>query len=144
MDFRETSYSSASNDHPGIYTGTSLNRPTGTSNLILSALPAEMSRTLKPSLKPVVLTKEQFLYQEEDWLEFIYFPETAVVSEFKIFEDGRMVEIAVIGREGAVGFSSVFSDSHFAPNCTQVSQAGTAGPRKTYLKRNDVQRCNSC
>jgi CRP-like cAMP-binding protein len=37
-----------------------------------------------------------------------------------------MVEIAVTGREGAVGLSSLFSDSHTAPNCTQVSQAGTA------------------
>jgi len=126
MDLREISQSNVSNDYSGIYTGTSLNRPTGTSNLILSDLPTEMSRILKPALKPVVLTKEQFLYQEEDKLEFIYFPETAVVSEFKILEDGRMVEIAVIGREGAVGFPSIFSDSHFAANCTQVSQAGTA------------------
>jgi len=126
MDLREVSHSSVSNDYSGIYTGTSLNRPTGTANLILSELPSEMSRILRPALKPVALTKEQFLYQEEDRLEFIYFPETAVISEFKILEDGRMVEIAVIGREGAVGFSSVFSDSHFAPNCTQVSQAGTA------------------
>jgi CRP-like cAMP-binding protein len=37
-----------------------------------------------------------------------------------------MVEIAVTGKEGAVGLPSIFSDSHFSPNCTQVSQAGTA------------------
>jgi CRP-like cAMP-binding protein len=126
MDLREVSHSSVSHDYSGIYTGTSTNRSTGTGNLILNALPAEMSRTLKPTLRPVVLTKEEFLYQEEDRLDFIYFPETAVVSEFKILEDGRMVEIAVTGREGAVGFPSIFSDSHFAANCTQVSQAGTA------------------
>ena len=41
-------------------------------------------------------------------------------------EDGRMVEIAVTGKEGAVGLSSLFSDSHVAANCTQVSQPGTA------------------
>jgi CRP-like cAMP-binding protein len=98
----------------------------GTSNLILTGLPDEMSRILAPSLKQVVLTKEQFLYQEGDRLDYIYFPDTAVISEFKILEDGRMVEIAVTGREGAVGLTSIFSDSHRAPNCTQVSQAGTA------------------
>ena len=95
-------------------------------NLILKELPAELRRTLYPSLRTVNLTKEQFLYQEGDDLEYVYFPITAVVSEFKILEDGRMVEIAVTGREGAVGLSSLFSDSHTAPNCTQVSQAGTA------------------
>jgi CRP-like cAMP-binding protein len=77
-------------------------------------------------MKSVTLAKEQFLYQEGGRLDFLYFPFTAVVSEFKILEDGRMVEIAVTGREGAIGLSSLFSDSHLAPNCTQVTQAGTA------------------
>lgn len=98
----------------------------GPSNAILDALPLEISRLLAPSLKPVIFTKEQFVYQEDDRLDFIYFPTTAVVSEFKMLEDGRMVEIAVTGREGAIGLSSMFSDSHLAPNCTQVSQAGSA------------------
>jgi len=96
------------------------------SNMILDALSPEMHRILDPLLKPVVLTKEQFIYQEDDRLDYIYFPVTAVVSEFKILEDGRMVEIAVTGKEGAVGLWSVFSDSHRAMNCTQVSQEGIA------------------
>ena len=95
-------------------------------NAILDALPMEMTRIIAPSMKPTILTKEQFIYQEDDRLDFIYFPTTAVVSEFKMLEDGRMVEIAVTGKEGAIGLSSMFSDSHRAPNCTQVSQAGMA------------------
>lgn len=145
MTFRETTQN-YSDDHSSWITGTGIStrrvitrgadRPIhrrapetaaeGTSNLILTGLPDDVSRILAPSLKQVVLTKEQFLYQEDDRLDFVYFPDTAVVSEFKILEDGRMVEIAVTGREGAVGLSSIFSDSHRAPNCTQVSQAGTA------------------
>lgn len=95
-------------------------------NSILQALPADLSKFLAPSLKPVVLRKEEFIYQEDDRLDFIYFPVTAVVSEFKMLEDGRMVEIAVTGNEGAIGLSSMFSNSHTAQNYTQVSQAGTA------------------
>ncbi len=126
MDFREVSQSIGSNDYSESYSGITSERTSMTGNSILNAMPLEMSRLLKPSLKPVLLTKEQFLYQEEDRLDYIYFPETAVVSEFKILEDGRMVEISVTGKEGAVGISSMFSDSHFMANCTQVSQAGTA------------------
>jgi len=96
------------------------------SNLILKSLPADTYALLEPYMKSVNVTKEQFLYQEGGRLDFLYFPVTAVVSEFKILEDGRMVEIAVTGREGAIGLSSMFSDSHMAPNCTQVTQAGTA------------------
>ena len=98
----------------------------GPENMILTSLPGDMRSALAPSLRPVILTKEQFLYQEDDRLDFVYFPDSAVVSEFKILEDGRMVEIAVTGKEGAIGLSSVYSESHLAPNFTQVSQAGTA------------------
>lgn len=97
------------------------------SNLILDSLPVEISKLISASLRPVMLRKEQFVYQEGDRLDFVYFPITAVVSEFKMLEDGRMVEIAVTGNDGAIGLSSIYSDSHVAPNCTQVSQAGTAG-----------------
>jgi len=95
-------------------------------NNILNSLSPEVRRVIEPALKPVMLTKEQFLFQEGDHLDFLYFPISAVVSEFKILEDGRMVEIAVTGREGAIGLSSLLSESHVAPNCTQVSQAGSA------------------
>lgn len=97
-----------------------------TENEILHALPADMQLLLAPTFKTVNLKKEEFLYQEDDRLDFIYFPITAVVSEFKMLEDGRMVEIAVTGKEGAIGLPSIFSDSHVAANFTQVSQAGTA------------------
>lgn len=95
-------------------------------NDILKAMPSDLTRLLTPALKRVTLSKEQFIYQEEDRLDFVYFPETAVVSEFKILEDGRMVEIAVTGREGAIGLSALFAELSVAPNFTQVTQAGTA------------------
>lgn len=125
MDFRETSYSGVEQDYEDVYAGHS-HATANATNSILNSLPSSVYALLKPSLKPVFLGRDQYLYQEEDALDYIYFPETAVVSELKILEDGRTVEIAVIGKEGAVGLASLFSDSHFAPNCNQVSQAGTA------------------
>lgn len=125
MDFRDTQYS-VDNDYSIDHIYTSASEPVVAGNELLNALPTEMRRALLPSFKPVALKKEQFLYQEEDRLDYLYFPITAVISEFKMLEDGRMVEIAVIGKEGAVGLSSIFSDSHYASNCMQVSQAGTA------------------
>ena len=115
------------------------------SNLIITSLPNELRRSIEPLLKPVVLTKEQFIYQEDDHLDYIYFPETAVISEFKILEDGRTVEIAVTGKDGAVGLSALYSDSQRVPNCTQVSQAGTAqridaGEFNRLLKQSDKLR----
>src|SRR5688572_10316733 len=69
-------------------------------NEILRELPPDMYRLLEPMFRQVQLKKEQFIYQEDDRLDYIYFPVTAVISEFKMLEDGRMVEIAVTGKEG--------------------------------------------
>lgn len=94
-------------------------------NAILDSLGREMAGMIEPFLQTVELTKEQVLFQEEDDLDVVYFPLTAVISEFRSLEDGRMVEIAVTGNEGAIGLSSVLSGSRIAHNYTQISQAGT-------------------
>ena len=95
------------------------------SNALLRSLPASLFEKLRPSLRAVFLEEDQFLYLEDDRLDYVYFPETAVVSELRTLDDGRMVEIAITGREGAVGFSAMFCKSRVA-NCTQVTQAGSA------------------
>jgi len=100
-------------------------RVTRTANNVLSSLPPAVFRALAPAMKRVSLEKEEFLFQPDDEPDFIYFPETVAVSEFQILEDGRMVEVAIIGREGAVGLSKLFCTSRI-PNCVQVSQAGNA------------------
>ena len=94
-------------------------------NAILDSLGREMAEMVAPYLQTVELTTEQVLFQEEDDLDVVYFPETAVISEFRSLEDGRMVEIAVTGNDGGVGLSSILSGSGIAHNYTQVSQAGT-------------------
>ena len=95
------------------------------SNQLLSSVPSNIFETIKPSLRSVFIEEDSYLYFQDAQLDYIYFPETAVISELRTLDDGRMVEVAITGREGAVGFSSLFS-SATAANCTQVSQAGSA------------------
>jgi CRP-like cAMP-binding protein len=80
---------------------------------------------MQPSLRSVYLEADQFLYMQDDKLDYVYFPETAVISEFRTLDDGRMVEVTLTGHEGAVGLMALFCNSRVA-NCTQVSQAGSA------------------
>lgn len=94
-------------------------------NRILSSLPKKVLKPLQPSMKLVELPQETYLFQPDDEPDFIYFPETAAVSELQILEDGRMVEVAIIGREGGVGLSKLFCSTPI-PNCVQVTQSGTA------------------
>jgi CRP-like cAMP-binding protein len=98
---------------------------TATANRVLFSLPKSIFRSLQPAMRRVELEQEVYLYQPDDDPDHIYFPETAAVSEFQILEDGRMVEVAIIGHEGAVGLSKLFCSTPI-PNCVQVMQAGTA------------------
>lgn len=92
-------------------------------NAVLSLLPAAFLQTLLPSLRRTFVRNGQFLVQQDDMLEYVYFPETAVVSEFHILDDGRMIEVSLIGREGAIGLSTMHRSAR-TPNCVQVTQAG--------------------
>jgi len=98
---------------------------TTSSNELLRTLAPGLFAKLQPSLRSVYLSADQYLYMQDDRLDYIYFPETAVISEFRTLDDGRMVEVMLTGREGAIGLTSLFCHSRVA-NCTQVSQAGSA------------------
>lgn len=97
-----------------------------TENLVLRSLSPQTSSLLAPHLRQVSLRKDKYLCQPEECYDMVYFPETAVVSEFKILEDGHMIEVAVIGREGALGASAAFGEDNVSSNCAQVVQAGIA------------------
>lgn len=109
-----------------------------TANHLLESLPAHELADLLPFLERVEFAGDEFVYQPEDEIEFIYFPETAVMSEFQILEDGRTVEIAMTGREGIIGMSAVFNGQQ-AINWTQVSVAGTALKVNTQFLREEFQ-----
>ena len=94
-------------------------------NALLELVQIEHFLRLRQFIKRVSLTKDQYLYQQDDEIDVIYFPETAVVSEFQILEDGRTIEVGIIGNEGAVGIASAFNACR-AANCMQVCVPGTA------------------
>ena len=94
-------------------------------NALLQTIRHEQFLRLRQFIKRVPLTKDQYVYQQDDEIKNIYFPESAVISEFQILEDGRTIEVGIIGNEGAVGIASAFNACR-AANCTQVCVAGTA------------------
>jgi CRP-like cAMP-binding protein len=91
--------------------------------LLCSLSPSDLSR-LRPYLEPVKLRLGESLYQPQDRIRYIYFPETAIISDLQMLEDGRMVEVAT-GKEGVTGLSCIFN-SRSAANWTEVIVAGNA------------------
>ena len=62
---------------------------------------------LLPELKLVRFAPNQVLYEQNDKIDYVYFPLDSVVSVLGIMEDGTTVETAMIGRECLVGISGI-------------------------------------
>lgn len=75
------------------------------------------------AMEIVHLERCENLSKPEDTIRYLYFPESAVVSEFQILENGKTVEIAMTGREGVVGINAVFN----VPQTQHFSQVLISG-----------------
>ena len=105
-------------------------------NVLMRQVPPSMYRRLQPHIKRVELSLDDYLYRPDEEMDMVYFPETAVVSEFQILDDGRTIEVAMTGSEGAVGLLGVYSDCR-AASWTQVCAPGTALKVPTEVLRRE-------
>ena len=78
-------------------------------NHLLAALDEEALLRITPHLQPVLLRAKQVLYQAEAHIHYVFLPETAVLCMLTQMEDGRSVESATVGREGASWVSASVS-----------------------------------
>jgi CRP-like cAMP-binding protein len=77
-------------------------------NRLLLALPPRHLKRIMPELERIECQREQVLMDADSPLDDIYFPDTGVVSVVAVYEDGKIIEMATIGREGCTGFQAVF------------------------------------
>ena len=85
--------------------------PAGNRNRLLAALPAADYARILPSITVVPLTLKNVLHKPGELIREVYFPGGGFCSMLTVLEDGGMVEIATIGREGMVGVSAVLDGS---------------------------------
>src|SRR5438552_1993212 len=94
--------------------------PTESQNLLLAALPPEDYQRLAPALDIVPLKLKDILHKPGEPLQHVYFPGGGgFCSLLTVLQDGGMIEVATIGREGMVGVSAVL-DGGRVPSCSMV------------------------
>lgn len=76
-------------------------------NEILLSLSAQDRESLLPKLELVRLKTHHVLHEPGDTLKSAYFCNTGLVSVLSVFEDGKSVEVGLIGKEGFVGLPLV-------------------------------------
>ena len=77
------------------------------SNLLLRRLAASDQQLLEPHAEQVTIERTATLIRAGDSLDAIYFPETVVVSIEEQVGPERHVEVAVVGREGMLGWPAL-------------------------------------
>ena len=94
-------------------------------NTLLDLIPESIYARWAPELEYTHLTLGRVLTEPGSIVSHIYFPTSAVISWVHILENGASTEIAMIGREGLVGFY-LLSGASLAPNRAVVQIAGQA------------------
>jgi len=84
--------------------------PGENANLLLAALPAADYARILPELSLVPLTLKTLLHKPGETIRHVYFPGGGFCSMLTVLEDGTMVEVATIGREGVIGLSAVLDN----------------------------------
>jgi CRP-like cAMP-binding protein len=108
-------------------------------NRILNALPALERERLFPHLRLVTLPLGTVIYESGARLRDIYFPTNSIVSLLYVLANGASAEIAVVGREGAVGVS-LFMGGETTPSRALVQSAGGAYRLSGTLLKDEFRR----
>lgn len=74
-------------------------------NRLLAALPVDLYRHFGEHLEPVRLKRGDVVYRQDAPIDYVYFPETCIISQLTVFADGSSIESGIVGREGLAGVS---------------------------------------
>lgn len=96
-------------------------------NSLLSQLPTDLVKRL--ALEPVDLPVNTPIYEPNEPIESVYFPEAGVLSVVSLLQNGTSIEIGTIGREGVSGSELLLQVDSSPFRC--FAQVGGHGYRAT-------------
>jgi CRP-like cAMP-binding protein len=113
--------------------------PSKIANRLLAGLPAKALAQLRRHLEPVSLPRGQVLTKPGARIDYVYFPESGMVSLVHPLADGTQIEVGVIGREGFVG-AAVLLGANSSPVEAMVQIPGSALRMRATVFRQQVAR----
>jgi CRP-like cAMP-binding protein len=104
-------------------------------NRLLLALPVDDLERLMPNLEHIACQREQVLVDADGSLDYIYFPDSGVISVVAVYANGDIIEMATIGREGCSGLQALFGAKRSSVRLL-VQIPGTAAkmPRPAFAR----------
>lgn len=104
-------------------------------NRLLATLPVKEYEQLLPHLQAVRLAAHEVLHEAGDTVEYVYFPNDAVVVMLSSVEKNATIEVGLVGKEGMVGVSVLFGGKSSPNQVAVLSQGGAVRMKADVLKR---------
>ncbi len=108
-------------------------------NRLLAALPTDELDRLARHAEEVELTRRQCLLMPATRIDHVYFLQQGMVSLVQPLQDGAMVELALVGREGFIGIAVVLG-SATTPSEAMVQIPGPALRLRASVLREEIGR----
>jgi CRP-like cAMP-binding protein len=109
-------------------------------NRLLGALPPDEYTRIAATLDIIPLTLRDFFHKPGDPIKYVYFPGGGFFSMVTVLADGRMVEIATVGREGMVGVSAMWGDAPTTSATMVQGETDTCYRMAADAFRREIQR----
>lgn len=111
-------------------------------NQILTVLSDKDFARLMPHLEFVAFEPGAEIYQPDEEMQYVYFPEDLVASQVHGLSDGKMGEIAMTGNEGIIGICAIFGFQRQS-QWTQITVGGSALRMKISVFKQEFYRSPS-
>lgn len=106
-------------------------------NKLIAALTTEEYERLIPKMESITLHFKQFLYLPNEPIEYVYFPNSGIISLLTVLGDGGLVEVATVGNEGMIG-TPILLEVDRIPAETVVQVPGDGLRMKVNVFRREV------
>jgi CRP-like cAMP-binding protein len=90
-------------------------------NSVLAALPETEYQRLVPHLKRVTLNKGEVLHAADEPADDVYFLEAGVASLSVSTEEGKKLQLSIVGNESVVGERAIFEEGVFIIRCAMLT-----------------------
>ena len=107
-------------------------------NRLLLALPPDNLRRLLCELEQVPCKRGEVLIDADSSLDYVFFPDSGVISVVAVYANGDTIEMATIGREGCSGMQSIFrAKSSSVRFLVQIPGSATKLSRAAFTRAMD-------
>jgi CRP-like cAMP-binding protein len=109
-------------------------------NHILAALTDAEYQRIFPDLETVDLASGKIIYELGQPIDYLYFPLGSMISLVTQMEDGKIVEVGLVGNDGMAGLSA-FLGQKTSPDRAFVQIPNGAARIKLEVIRTEFDRC---